>query len=82
MSGIDKWVVYLHIYFRETLYMRLYIIWKMSHSSDNMAYSSVGQFLMSTLPLLTSHAVIKNNLAFVELLCFGFFPIIPGKELL
>lgn len=63
--------------------MRLYIIWKMNYACDNMAHPSVSQFLMSSLPLLTSHAVIKNNLVFVELLCFGFFfPIIPVKELL
>lgn len=34
------------------------------------------------LPLLPSHAAIKNNLVFLKLLCSWVFPIIPGKELL
>jgi len=82
MSGLAKYVAYLHTYFQETLYIRLYIIWKINYACDNMAHPSVSLFLVSTLPLLPSHAVIKNNLVFLKLLCSWVFPIISSKELL
>lgn len=80
------WVDYLSMLLTSYLFSRN-IIYEALHYLENELCvwqygTSLSLFLVSTLPLLPSHAVIKNNLVFLKLLCSCFFPVIPEKELL